>query len=118
MTLSSPAAFLFAAAALTLAPAAASAQVPPETQGWLACSVKTADGAKLLWTGSFAGKKGDAEADAQQFADAVIAQGYATQLDMPRCSFGIEAKYAEIYVERIKEQHQGATMAVAWQPAH
>lgn len=87
---------------------AAVGQVSPESDGALGCYVKSADGSIMYWADPFPGKKKEEGHQAFYFAEAIkkSAPGVGA-LGQPSCSVGFEPKYAQMYLDQFKHQHQG-----------
>lgn len=93
--------------------------IAPDAAGFFTCSVKN-EAADTLYTtaATFAGARDKSKELAQAFADEVIkTHPEAGNLNMPMCNFGIEAKYAEMYLDQIKGQFSGDTQTVVFPPA-
>lgn len=104
---------------LATAASGATAQVDANSQGFFNCYVKNAGGDTMYVTAAdFAGKNGDAKTIAQAFANKVIADfPEAGDLGLPMCNFGFEAKYADMYIDKIKGQFTGDVQTVDFKPA-
>lgn len=104
---------------LTSIASSAIAQVDDNAQGFLNCSVKNESGDTMYITAAdFPGKHGDAKILAQAFADKVIKDfPEAGNLGLPMCNFGFEAKYADMYLDKIKSQFSGDLQTVDFAPA-
>lgn len=104
---------------LTTIASSAIAQADDNPSGYLNCYVKNEGGDTMyITTADFAGKKGDAKTLAQAFANKVIKDfPEAGNLGLPWCNFGLEAKYADMYLSTIKSQFSGDLQTVDFAPA-